>query len=686
MKNRLSAFVMSPLTAAFLLSLPAYGQTVLDTVEVTAGRDVADPRLPEVTTATRTRTAVRDVPQTINAVSGTVLEAYGQTSLSTALVGVPGVDASGDTRFDSVTVRGFSSGNDLYLDGFRDDMQYSRDLGNVEQVEVLKGPAAVLYGRGAGGGVVNRVSKKPRAGLPSSVSVTYGSHNKRRLQGDFNASLSDAVTVRLNAAQEEYDSFRDGVSGRRKLFAPSLNWRISPSLNWLLQYEYSRHDRTPDRGIPALNGRPADVPVGRVYGDVARDYVDDVAQSFRSRLSLDLNEDWQLRYMMGLIRLDSTFDNTYQTGVSGDKVSRQRWQQDLSAFNASHTVELEGSLKTAAVTHQLLAGVELGYQKRDPKLYQNATAVPAQSIFAPDNSLRYNGAMKVNSDNQHRVDSRAVYLQDQMSLGNWKMLAGLRWDGFAIDSRSRLSGASEERRSHSLSPRLGVVWSPVTEHSVYASWSKSFAPVGGGTIGITPGANGNDLAPEFTRQTEAGVKSDWLAGTLSSSLAVYQLELYNRRTTDPNDPSRVELTGLQRTRGVELTLTGKLSKEWYLRSGAAWQEAELVKAEMNRQGKRPANVSRLNGSLFVGVAPQNGWYAETGITAVGQRYADADNTVLLPGYGRWDARIGWRDRQWDADVALTNLADKRYFSSANSAAQILPGSPRAAQLTARYRF
>ncbi|MGE8357298.1 MAG: TonB-dependent receptor, partial [Microvirgula sp.] len=357
-------FTLSPLALGLLL-LPSFAHadsdTVLETVTVSSEQPLADPRLPEVTTATRTRTPARYIPQAIDAVAVKNLDAYGQTDLSQALTGVPGVDASGDTRFDSVSIRGFSAANDLYLDGFRDDMQYSRDLGNIERVEVLKGPAAVLYGRGSSGGIVNRVSKKPQPGLPSSVSARVGSEGLWRLQADLNGSLSDDITVRLNAAQEESDSFRgDALHSRRQLFAPSLNWRLTPALNWLVQYEYGLYDRTPDRGIPGINGRPADGPLDTVYGNAARDYIRDETQSLRSRLSYDLNEHWQLRHLLGVIRLNSDFDNTYQTGVSGNRVTRQRWIQDLNALNITNNFEAEGQFTTGPLAHQLLAGVEIG--------------------------------------------------------------------------------------------------------------------------------------------------------------------------------------------------------------------------------------------------------------------------------------------------------------------------------------
>ena len=678
-----------PLLVLAALAGPALADVTLPTVTVSADEAASaanNARLPEVTTATRTRTPAKLVPQTIDSVKTEQITAYGQRSLSQALVGVPGVDASGDTRFDGVTIRGFSAGTDMYLDGFRDDMQYTRDLGNIERVEVLKGPAAVLYGRGSSGGIVNRISKRPQKGLPSTVSAEVGSHDRYRLQADLNGEWRDDIRVRLNAAQEEYGSFRNGVNGTRKLFAPSLNWRLAPDLNWLLQYEYNEHSRTPDRGIPGVNGAPANVPLESVYSDTRRDNIRDVSQSLRSRLSYDLNAQWQLRHLLGLIRLDSQFDNTYVTGVSGSNVNRQRWQQDLTADNLISQTELEGEVYSGNVKHQLLLGLDQGWQERNPKLYNNATTIAAANLYRPEALAQYNGAMRVNSDAQHRVRSRGVYAQDQLTLGDWQLLAGLRHDVFHVSSRRLDTGASESRNSSSLSPRLGVVWNGLPAHALYASYSKTFAPVGGSLIGLTPGSQGNTLDPEYTRLYETGIKSDWLGNRVATTLSLYRLELYNRRTTDPADPSRTILTGLQRSEGVELSAQARLPGQAYLRGGVAVQDASLVRAEPANQGKRPANVSKHNGSLFVGMDASQGWFGEVGVTAVGKRFADSANTTVLPGYQRWDARAGYRQKTWDATLAVENLTDRDYFVSATSSAQIMPGNPRQFLLSTRYRF
>ena len=690
---------LSPLTLGlsllFSVGLASAATTTLPETSVTADstREEDNPRVKDVTTATRTSTPARYVPQAIDSVKTRNVLDYGSSNLGKALEGIPNVSSGADTRFDSLRIRGFDASNDFYLDGIRDDSQYTRDLHNIERVEVLKGPAAVLYGRGSQGGIVNRVSKAPEHGRRSTIEAQGGSQDLRSLYADLSADPSDTLSLRLNLGNEDKNSFRDGIDGNhRQLFAPSMSWQITPELNWLVQYEYSRYDRTPDRGIPGnpLTGRPADVSRKTTYGDTQRDYINDRAESLRSRLNYELNDQWQLRHTFSLFTLESDFDNTYLTAYrpATGLVDRQRWQQDLSTRNLYNTVELEGHVETFGLEHTLLVGLEMGEQRRNSLLHQGV-GVPSVPLQGSTASQQHNGTMRVFSDNHTDVESTGIYLQDQIRLNDqWQLLAGVRFDQFEVDTTNKLRGISEKQKDNSFSPRIGVVYTPWQDHSFYASWSKTYSPVGGGLIGITPGAAGNtnQTDPEQTRQKEIGVKSEWFDQRLSTTLAIYELELYNRRTRDPIIPDLIQLSGLQRSRGIELTATGNVVGNWYVRGGIGLQDATIVKDNNGQQGNRINDVAKRNASLFVTWKPKLGWYAETGLTLVGDRYADNQNTVILPGYGRWDALAGYRTHDWDVRAALSNITDKTYYSSATSAAQIQVGDPRSLVVTGTYSF
>lgn len=690
---------LSPLTLGlsllFSTGLASAATTTLPETSVTADstREEDNPRVKDVTTATRTSTPARYVPQAIDSVKTRNVLDYGSSNLGKALEGIPNVSSGADTRFDSLRIRGFDASNDFYLDGVRDDSQYTRDLHNIERVEVLKGPAAVLYGRGSQGGIVNRVSKAPEHGRRSTIEAQGGSQDLRSLYADLSADPSDTFSLRLNLGNEDKNSFRDGIDGNhRQLFAPSMSWQITPELNWLVQYEYSRYDRTPDRGIPGnpLTGRPADVSRKTTYGDTQRDYINDRAESLRSRLNYELNDQWQLRHTFSLFTLESDFDNTYLTAYrpATGLVDRQRWQQDLSTRNLYNTVELEGHVETFGLEHTLLVGLEMGEQRRNSLLSQGV-GVPSVPLQGATASQQHNGTIRVSSNNHTDVESRGIYLQDQIRLNDqWQLLAGVRFDQFEVDTTNKLRNISEKQKDNSFSPRIGVVYTPWQDHSFYASWSKTYSPVGGGLIGITPGAagNANQTDPEQTRQKEIGVKSEWFNERLSTTLAIYELELYNRRTRDPLNPELIQLSGLQRSRGLELTATGNVVGNWYVRGGIGLQDATIVKDNNGQQGNRINDVAKRNASLFVTWKPELGWYAETGLTLVGDRYADNQNTVILPGYGRWDALAGYRTHDWDVRAALSNITDKTYYSSATSAAQIQVGDPRSLVVTGTYNF
>lgn len=675
----------------------------LPAVEVRSERSHYDPRPGKVSTATRMAAELRDVPQTVNSVSVEQAASYGGRDLAAALAGVPGVSNISDTRFDAFRIRGFSNSGDLLLDGMRDDAQYVRSLGNIERIEILKGPAAVLYGRGGGGGVINRISKQPGADAHAGVSTTWGSYGRLGMAADINRPLDEHWSMRLNFGRERSGSFRNNVDSTRQYLAPSLKWDDGRN-SWLLQAEYNEFERVPDRGMPArvaavnAAGQPTAYrlpPASRekFFGAAGRDFIRDTNLNLRSTFTHRLDGDWQLRHMVSLLDLNSDFDNTFVTQSyvttprNYNQVQRARYFQDLQQRNIQTNLELQGKVGSGMLVHNLLFGAEYSWQKRDPRLW-SASAVPV-SITNPNNSANQSSARSPFLMNLHEANGQALYAQDQIDIGaQWKLLAGLRWDRFEIDSINRRNGLRSQRSSSVLGPRVGVVWEPVRDQSVYLSYSKNFAPVGGDTIGITPNASGNvnDLGPQYSRQYEAGIKSDWLDRKLSTTLAWFQLDLYNRAVADPVIPGIFYLTGLERNRGVEFSLNGEIARDWFIRSGVTRQNAKVVEAERPFTGKRSTGVSSAGGSVFISYAPALGFFAETGLVYEGARYADRDNLLELPGYTRWDGKMGYRVRQAEFTLAATNLANRGYYASTTGVAQIMPGAPRSLVLTATYKF
>lgn len=677
--------------------------TRLPAIEVRSQRSTHDPRPGPLGSATRTATDVREVPQTVQAVDAEQVRAYGGRGLAAALSGVPGISNVSDTRFDAFRIRGFSNAGDTLLDGMRDDAQYVRSLGNIDRIEILKGPAAVLYGRGSGGGVINRISKQPTREAFGQASATWGSRGQQGAAVDWNRPLGEQWALRINAGREHEPHFREEVRGTRQYFAPALKWESGRD-SWLLQADYDEYERVPDRGVPARvtaltrNGTASGyaLPVASdrtFFGAAGRDFIRDTSLSLRSTLTRAIAPDWSLRQMVSAFDLNSDFDNTFvsQPFVSAGRdlrsVQRSRFQQNLQQRNVQANLEVLGRLATGAIRHQLLIGAEYGWQKREPRLWMGS-ARPV-SLTEPDQHDNAGSRPEPWQMNHHKVKTTGLYAQDQIDLGaHVKGLVGLRWDHFEVDSRNRLQKLHSERSTNALSPRIGAVWEALPDHHLYASWSKNYAPVGGDVIGITPGAKGNlnDLGPQFSRQLEAGLKSDWFQRRISTTLAWFELELYNRLVRDPVQPDVFTQTGLERNRGIEFSVAGELARDWFVRGGWTQQNSRVVQAEPQFSGKRPSGVSARNGSLFISYAPPQGWFGEAGVVYEGARFADRENLLELPGYARWDALLGYRLARAEYTLAATNLANRRYYASATGVSQIVPGAPRAVVLTAAYKF
>jgi iron complex outermembrane receptor protein len=710
-ERRLSVMALA-FSSLFSTSAFAEGEAddKLPHIEISGERSYYDPRPGKVSTATRTATDLRDVPQTVNSVNMEEAASYGAQTMAEALAGVPGITNNSDTRFDSFKIRGFSSAGDVFLDGIRDDAQYVRSLGNIERIEILKGPAAVLYGRGSGGGVINRISKQPGADVQSSLKVFAGSYSRLGFAADVNKVLSEQWAMRINAGREHVNSFRDGVNSSRQYIAPSLKWDDGRT-SWLLQTEFSEFDRTPDRGMPAWrrNDRsPYQLPPASratTYGVPSRDYIKDSTLYLRSTLEHRIDRDWKLRYTLGMLHLNSIFDNTFATGLTGvnnNMVTRARWQQNLHQRNWQNNLELEGNTVTGAVRHDMLFGAEYTVERRQPTLYSRSPS-SSVSLLNPSKAPDALAPPALSTNSLHRADGIALYAQDQLTFSSqWKMLAGLRWDRFAADSTSRTTGGGRAARTTSaLSPRLGVVWSPLADHSFYASYSKSFIPSGGAdTVGLDTGTgastvSNNALEPQSSRQYEVGVKSDWLDKKISTTLSVFQLDLYNRRTQVSSNPNLFVISGLERNRGVELSVNGQLAPNWFVRSGFALQRARIVEAPLcrgtncpaaNLAGKRSVGVSGANGSVFLGYAPTFGFFSEAGLVYEGSRYVDIANRLDLPAYTRWDGKVGYRFSKTELTLAVTNLTNRQYYSSSTGLSQIMPGSPRSVLLSANHKF
>jgi catecholate siderophore receptor len=691
MKNNHRLPAATPLAAALalVLSAPAFAAPApkeLESVEVVGSRAT------KVSTATRTDTAPLDVPQSLSAVGQKELEERNVTSLNEALQTVAGVSpALGEGRRDQANIRGFSALNDQYLDGLRDDAPYYRDLANTERLEVLKGPAGVLYGRGSGGGLINRVSKKPEFDdTIRRFSLAAGSYGFLRATLDVGDHAADNDAAwRVNAAIEDSDSFRAHGYNQRSLLAPAVRWKLGDGV-LTAQAELLHDERVPDRGIPGLDGRPAPVDIDTYYGDPERDIFETRAGEARLAYESGRIGRWTVRNALVLQRVDSEFYNTFVNGLTAANTRAARGQYDSATDNDSvfDQFEVMGRFGDGAVRHVLLAGVEWGEQQRTT--LRNTGSAASVDLFDPDTSVgSTRGA--VTTDNEFTGSTLAAYVQDQVDLGShWKALFGLRWDRYGQRLENFLPSSTPvlERRDTGLSPRLGLVYKPVAAHSLYAAWSRSFQPSGDG---MSLAVNTEELEPERSALQELGWKAEWLDGRIGSTLAVFEQVRDNLRTTDPLNPGRLVQVGEQSTRGVEFELSGRLTERLDLRLAYAHLDARITASNDSSggvalQGNRPANVPENSGSLWGLFDLGGGFDIGLGVVAAGMRYSANDNLVRLPGYVRADALLRWRNERHELALNLKNLGDTLYYETAHTTHQIMPGAPRSAMLTWRLDY
>ncbi|BDR08027.1 TonB-dependent siderophore receptor [Comamonas thiooxydans] len=694
----------SPLAAALGLAFSgaAWAQkapeVVLDEVQVRSDRQPdSSYNPPTATSATKIEAPLRDIPQTVNVVPQSLLRDQVAQSMQDALKAVPGVGFShGDGQRDQVTIRGFSAIADQFVDGLRDDALYFRDLSNIEQIEVLKGPASVLYGRGSSGGLINRITKKPGVNL-SEVGLTLGRWNQRRGEFDLARAPQDSpVSYRLTGAIERADSYRDQQFLDRKALAASVLIKPSSDTSVLLQADYLKDSRLTDFGIPAYQGRPVNVSPGTYYGaanardvDVSRAEVASLGATLNHRISDSLSLRNALRFYDYSLDRNNTLVGSVNEKALTASLTRGNVQRDESGF--FNQTELTQKLELAGMKHQLLYGFEFGRQSKDLLSYSQAN-VATVSLFnpvLPTLPLRIDG--KPSADNHSVFKVASLYLQDLVSINSqWKVLAGVRYDRFQQETHERQPGKPDLGRTDTAwSPRIGLVYQPSSAWSYYASWSKSFQP-SGETFALA--ANNAQLAPEKTTSQEVGVKWDLPDGKASVTASLFKLERTNIKSVDPTSNTVVPL-GVQRTNGLELTFAGEIAPSWQVWAGYAFLDGEMstspaVDAGQPVQGKRPTLTPRQSANLWVTKALGHGFGLGGGLNYVGARFANPGNTVTLPGYTTLDAMAYYRMGPWDVQLKLNNLLDRRYIVAGHGSSPNLnlPGAPRSAQVVARYRF
>lgn len=599
-----------------------------------------------VSSATKTLTLVRDTPQSITVVSKEQIRDQSMRSISDVVAYVPGIMShQGENNRDQVVIRGNSSSADFFLNGMRDDVQYYRDLYNVDRVEALKGPNAMIFGRGGGGGVINRVTKEAGFSSLNEFTAQAGSFGYKRFAGDINHPFNQKVALRVNGVYENSGSFRRFVNREAYGVNPTLTIAPSQQTRITIGYEHFNDRRGADRGIPSFQGRPADIPISTFFGNPDLSKV-------RSTINL-LGATIEHQAGRLTIRNRTSFgdyDRSYQNFVPG-AVTSDKSQVALSSYNNATTrrnlfnqTDLVYSVSTGNIKHVLLAGAEVGRQLTDNFRNTGFFNNTATSILVPFSNPTISTPVTfrqsaTDANNHVKTNLGAVYAQDQIELSRYvQVVAGLRFDYFDLQFHNNRTGDDLRRIDNLVSPRVGVVFKPVVPLSIYANYSVSYLPSSGDQFSSLTTIT-QQVKPEKFNNYEIGAKWD-IRRFLSLTTAVYRLDRKNTRATDPNDPTRILQTGSQRTNGFEVGLSGNVTRQWSIAGGYAYQDAFISSAtSAARKGAVVAQVPRNTFSLWNNYQILSKLGAGLGIIHRSDMFAAIDDTVVLPGYTRADAAI-----------------------------------------------
>lgn len=652
---------------------------------VVTGEDEDDYFVPNASTATRTDTAILDIPQSIQVVPQNILEDQQILRVDDALRNVSGVvgrlDPFGSGA--SLIIRGFStdsfSNGPILRDGFRrTDNLGSQETTNIERIEVIKGPSSVLYGQTDPGGIINLVTKRPLQEPFYELELQAGSREIRP-SIDLTGPLNDEGTLgyRLNASYQTQNSYRGHDTDTEAFFvAPVLSWDISERTNLTVLAEYTDEERGFELGLPVIGNRVVDVPRDRVQNEP-----DDRLRSDTLALGYDIkhqfSDSWTLNHGFRYITQDYEVLTTlpFGTDETTGNVTRLFADREYHSDDYSIQTNVVGEFNTGAIEHTLLAGIDLNFNRFDERFtridFANPTTLnifnPAYGAPRPDLS----DVMPFPSFDTES-DRYGFFLQDQIEFSEQFILVGsLRYD--IVDFRN-LTNRDSDRNDDAFSPRIGAVYKPLETVSLYANYSESFEPSAGST------ATGDSLTPQQSSGFEVGIKAELLDNSLFATLSYFDITKKNVATTDPNNPFFSVATGEQRSQGVELDITGEITPGWNIIANYAYTDARITQDNTNSVGNRLSNSPQHSAGLWTTYRIQTGDLEGLGlglgVNYVGERFGDLANSYEVDDYWLTNAALFYEQNDWRFGLNFNNVFDINYIDSTSSRSfGNVPGEP-----------
>ena len=670
-----------------------------ESIEVSARAGLSSAKLTE---------PLRDIPQTIAVIPREVMDAQGATTLRDVLRNVAGITfqagEGGVPAGDQLTIRGFSARTDMFVDGVRDFGGYSRDSFNMEQVEVAKGPASALAGRGSTGGAINQVSKTPGLSPVAEATIGAGNASYERTTLDFNTPLDASpipgTAIRLNAMWTDNDvPGRDHVNASRWGVAPSIGFGAGTRTRATLSYFKLQQDNLPEYGLPwvpantnpelaAYSNAAPPVEQSNFYGLLSRDYERTDTDLATIDVARDIGGSAIVRHLSrwGRNVRDSVITAPRFVAVnSGTAINRQLQSRDMTDEILASQTNVTSRFVSGVVAHAVTAGVEFSTES-SINYARTGPAAPAADLYHPNALDRYDGPIvRSGASTDGTATSTAAYLFDTASIGeHFELTGGLRWDRFNVDYVSTAvdgMATSFDRTDTMTSGRGGVIYKPRAEGSIYAGYGTSFNP---SAEGLSLSAANVGLEPEKTRTIEAGTKWDLFREQFSATAAWFRTDKTNARTpgVNPGDPPTV-LSGRQQVSGVEFGVSGRIRRWWtaiasyaHMRSTIA---ASNTAAEIDQNlALTPENTL----SIWSTVDLPGGIGVGGGAQFMDSVFRNASNTASVPSYWLINATASYEvNSHLTLRLNSTNLADADYVDRVGGG-HYIPGPGRQVLVTA----
>lgn len=658
-----------------------------------------DYRVPDATTATKTDTPLRDVPASVQVIPQQVIEEQQPRNLIGILSNAGVVQNNFSSRIaDTFSIRGFRARN-VYRNGvkdrFADVAALSSSLTNIDRVEVVRGPNSVIYGQVNPGGIINIVTKKPLSQPYYALEVRRGAYELFEPSLDLSGPVTKdgSLSYRLNTSYRTTEDFTDFYNEKRFFVSPVVNWRIGKNTNLTFDSEYEDIQQSLGTGLeqiasatilPNPNGK---IPINRFLGEPT-DFYNRQLHRYNYNLEHRFNDNWSISNSFQAAFLTLDLRETSVTSLL--EADNRTIERDLTTFPKpteyeAYTLDTHviGDFNTGSIKHKLLVGFDLFRQTRRTSVLRTAAA--PLDVFNPVYGQPLGDTLG-GVDVYFRDDALGFYLQDQVTLANnLKLLVGGRYDLVENEFANRIASTASVQSDSAFSPRVGIVYEPIAPVSLYASYSRSFEQV--------TGADKNDslFKPQLGTQYEVGVKTDLFDNKLSATLALYQLTLTNILTTDPTDRDFEVQTGEQRSRGVELSVTGEILPGWNVIGFYGYTDARITKDNDLPVGKRvegvPAHVASLWTTYTFGTGSLKGFGGGIGFNYVGDQMPDNFDTYTIPSYFLTNAALYYRNNNFSIGLNLNNIFNVRYYEASFDYLQrIIPGRPYTAELSVKWEF